>query len=390
MSVKQYEAIHSPLWMVTQQQHLNRFVLYLRSCLDLLNKSNTSEMYDEKIPDHHKILTFSKTDIRKVKDEFSAMIRNGEEVLHQLADLLCHTFFNQEASQRVQYDQSGEETYQPSSGNEDFSFKLQSVVIGEVLTSKERFTLMQNISPEELRLSTDLDLGNRQLSKLKFFDGRDWSGAALVSNVVEYQPTIPNIYGIHKILSRIKAEEEIWNKVVDEIFDIDSLIQRDKKLVHLSRYVKDVFGLKIITGTIQEVQKLHRYLQSLTWEEAQLRQLEIPVESMTRQLEFIETKDYLNIEIQKQSGWQAMKSVVLWSGKMIEIQVQVLHNYLNEQEMFTKESHRSFKTSRENIRNEIAEKYPLFRFYRDLLRWLFMGQQGDVPQYEGVIVQIQD
>ena len=41
---------------------------------------------------------------------------------------------------------------------------------------------------------------------------------------------------------RIKAEEEIWNKVVDEIFEVDSLVERDKELRHLSRYVKKFPG----------------------------------------------------------------------------------------------------------------------------------------------------
>ena len=48
------------------------------------------------------------------------------------------------------------------------------------------------------------------------------------------------------MISRIKAEEEIWNKVCDEIFRIDELLERDKKLRALSRYVKDVFGVKVV------------------------------------------------------------------------------------------------------------------------------------------------
>ena len=34
------------------------------------------------------------------------------------------------------------------------------------------------------------------------------------------------------MVSRIKAEEQIWNKVVDTIFDLDRLVQLDKQLRH--------------------------------------------------------------------------------------------------------------------------------------------------------------
>ena len=59
-----------------------------------------------------------------------------------------------------------------------------------------------------------------------------------------------NEWGVFKCISRIKAEEEIWNKVVpvlvelkftwnlevvDEIFEIDNIVKREKQLRHLSR-----------------------------------------------------------------------------------------------------------------------------------------------------------
>ena len=77
---------------------------------------------------------------------------------------------------------------------------------------------------------------------------RAWSRASLVANVVEYQPSGMNEWGIHKFISRIKAEEQIWNKVVDTIFGLDRLVRADKQLRHLGRFVKDVFGVKAIVG----------------------------------------------------------------------------------------------------------------------------------------------
>jgi hypothetical protein len=52
------------------------------------------------------------------------MIRRGEESLHRLCELFCSSFLS--------------------------AYQLQSVVIGEVPTSGERFTLTQIISPQDL------------------------------------------------------------------------------------------------------------------------------------------------------------------------------------------------------------------------------------------------
>jgi hypothetical protein len=60
------------------------------------------------------------------------MIRRGEESLHRLCELFCSSFLS--------------------------AYQLQSVVIGEVPTSGERFTLTQIISPQDLYSTIDLDL----------------------------------------------------------------------------------------------------------------------------------------------------------------------------------------------------------------------------------------
>lgn len=71
--------------------------------------------------------------------------------------------------------------------------------------------------------------------------------------------------------------------------------------------------------------------------------------------------------------------MVLWWGTTIEIQIQVLRNYHRERERITKESHSEFKAKREEVRDMIAGAQPLFRFYRDLLQWLFQTPAADRP-----------
>lgn len=319
----------------------------------------------ERAPDERHTIVFSRTGLRDVRLAFARMIRHGEERLHRVCELLGETFL-------------------------DGEYSLQSVVIGEVASTRERFTLVQGISPAELYSQTDLDLGTRQLRRLRYHDGRRWSSAALVANVVEYQPTRMNDWTIHKLISRIKAEEQIWNKVVDNIFGIDRLVRMDKQLRHLNRYVKDVFGVKIVVSDAAAVQTLHAALRSARWSAGTLARHHVPAGPSTTRLRLVEVKDYLAPGGQKTSGWEAIKSVFQWWDTTIEIQVQPLHNYQQERERFTRESHSGFKARREAIRNQIALTVPLFGFYRDLLRWLFLSPDQPVPLFESVEIVLTD
>jgi hypothetical protein len=309
-------------------------------------------------PGDRHALTFSRSKLARVRKAFSRTIRFGEESLHQLCELICDTYLDH--------------------------YQIQSVAIGEVDTTRKRFTFTEALNAPELYSTTDLDLGNRQLSRLRYFDGRRWSKASLVANVVEYQPTDPNNFAIHKVISRIKAEEEIWNKVADEIFRLDELVKKDKKLRRLSWYVKDIFGLKLVVGTAKDAELLQRSLEELYWSTDTLRRHGIPTTKENQRLSFLEVKDYLNVRGRKRSGWQAIKSVVRWQGKTFEIQIQPLKNFLHEREKLTQESHSGFKAQREQIRDEVAAKIPLFGFYRELLRWLFSDDQRKPPRFKGV------
>jgi hypothetical protein len=74
----------------------------------------------------------------------------------------------------------------------------------------------------------------------------------------------------------------------------------------------------------------------------------------------------------KKTGWKALKSVVRWQEQLLEIQVQPLANYYLELDHMAGPSHRSFKLLRDTLRGEIARGLPLYGFYRDLLKMLFL------------------
>jgi hypothetical protein len=354
-AVVPFQPSASPLWLLTDEPLVNELVGYLEA----MRQRITAD------PHAAHTFTFSRSHLVDVRSAFARLIRRGEEKLHRLCELLCESYF---AS----------------------TYTMQSVVIGEVETTHERFTLVQPLPPADLYSLTDLDLGTRQLRRLRYHDGRRWSRALLVANVVEYQPDVPNAAGIHKLISRIKAEEQIWNKVVDVIFGFDRLVRADKQLRHLGRFVKDVFGVKAIVGDPEEARALHESLQRLAWTPSILDAHGVPMTDATARMEFIEVKDYMAQWGRKATGWEAIKSVFQWWDTMIEVQVQPLANFHREREALTAESHAGFKTHREALRNQIAERLPLFGFYRDLLRWLFLSPTEPAPTFDSVDIIVTD
>lgn len=343
----------SPLWMVSRAPGLNALVAALQRHRAAMDAGAGDQR-----------LRFSRAQVAQARAEFGEMIRHGERDLHLLAGLL---------SQRLMG-----------------PVQRRSVVIGEVERTRERFTLAVDVTEAEVVGSTDLDLGNRVLARLAIADQRGWLRAHLVSNVVEYEALEPNPHAVFRLLTRIKAEEEIWNKVADELFDLDQLVLRDKQLRHLGRYVKDVFGIKVVVGDNDDAAALQRVLEDLRFDAATLGARGLPDDDAHRALAFIEVKDYLARESRKHSGWSAIKSVVAWSGRTFEVQVQPLSNFLHERERLTRESHASFKTTRERVRDEISARLPLFAFYRALLRWLFVDPSAEPPAHEGVEVLLGD
>jgi hypothetical protein len=341
----------SPLWTVTREPLLHQFVGYLQ---DARRRIDLAE------PGDVQRIELSRSRLGEIQHAFRRMLRRGEGRLHRLSQLLSDSLYV---------------------GGHD----LLSVVVGEIEGSGDRFTLSQDISPRRLYELTDLELGDRLLRRVRL-DGR---ACRLIANRVEYLPKAENAHGVHKIVSRIKAEEELWNKVIDELFDLDALVRRDKQLRHLSRYVKDVFGIKVIVSSEGAVRPLHATLTELSWTRAQLRAHDVEPSADTVGLTIIETKDYFAPGRRKGSGWAALKSAVTWGGGLFELQVQPLVNYYAERERLTRESHAAFKQRREDLRREVERRVPLMGFYRRLLRWVF-DPVGDAPQLRGVEVVITD
>jgi hypothetical protein len=339
----------SPLYMAMHDPVLHQFMSYLAE----------KKVEQEANPGLHVRIELSRTSMNSVRDSFKQSILDGERHLHIMSHVLGTRLL-------------------------DGGYELHSNVIGVLPGGEKRpFLIRERISSDALFSHTDLDLGNQMLGQFRYRTGGEWAPLELSANFVEYIPLGRTTSGVNRITSRVKAEEELWNKVADEMFGLDRIVEQDKHLRQYSKYIKDIFGLKIVCDDDAACLRVHRLLEglragecnwSLTAGLARHGGGTIAMDPEAPVLEFLETKDYLTCEpsLMKKTGWKALKSVVRWRDQLLEIQVQPLANYYLELDHMSGPSHRSFKLLRDTLRGEIARGLPLYGFYRDLLKMLFL------------------
>lgn len=344
------QQVHSPLMMAMHDPVLHRFISFLAE----------KKAEQEANPGKHLEIELDREMILSVRESFRQNILDGERHLHILSHLLASVLLQGE-------------------------FELHSNVIGVLPGDDDDrpFLIRERINRETLFSVMDIDLGNQMLDNFRYKKDKDWVPLQLSANFIEYLPAGRLDMGVNRLTSRVKAEEELWNKVTDELFMIDQLVSRDKHLRRYSKFVKDIFGIKIVCDDDATCLKIHEKLLTVTvagrdWEKLdELAFVALPAHGRLpsdKLLEFVETKDYLTCEPseRKKTGWRAIKSVVRWYDRLFEIQVQPLNNYYLEIDHMAGPSHRSFKLNRDTMRDEVARHIPLYGFYRDLLKMLFM------------------
>ena len=339
--------VQSPLSMTMDDPVLHQFISYLAD-----RKSE-----QQKNPDKHMRIELSRDEIARVRESFHLNILDGERRLHVLAHLLSSILL-------------------------EGQFELHSNVIGALPGTEDHpFMIRERISRKTLFSVTDIDLGQHMLDNFRYNKEGTWVPLELSANFVEYLPVRRPSTGVNRLTSRVKAEEELCNKITDEIFELDQLVIKDKHLRQYSKFIKDIFGIKIVCEDAPTCVAVHEKLRQLDVAATQADSLgdlciidDTPMQPTRTLLEFIETKDYLNCELthMKKTGWRALKSVARWHERLFEIQVQPLSNYYLELDHMAGPSHSSFKLSRDALRDELAQRIPLYGFYRDLLKMLFM------------------
>lgn len=351
-------AVQSPLAMAMDNPVLHDFITYLAEKKQELEES----------PDRHVNFELRRDFIQNVRHSFRQTILDGERHLHTLASLLATLLLDRE-------------------------FELHSNVIGSLPDGDRPFLIRERITQEMLLSVLDIDLGNHLLDNFRYQKERAWLPLELTANFVEYIPRAQTKTGVNRLTSRVKAEEELWNKVADELFHLDELVTRDKHLRQYSKYVKDIFGIKIVCDDDGTCMRVHEMLKTISVADPGLGNLvnmPVPGKSKTGTLfEFIETKNYLTCSPaqMKKTGWKALKSVVKWHERMFEVQFQPISNYYLELDHMAGPSHSSFKIRRDKLRDEVSQLHPLYGFYRKLLQRLFLG--GDLSfEYDKATVTI--
>jgi hypothetical protein len=343
----------SPLFMAVNDPVLHRFISFLAG----------KKSQQERSPGESLTIDISRDAVTRLRESFKQSILDGEWTLHMMAHVLSTRFLGKEC-------------------------ELHSNAIGVLPGGEQRpFLIRERITRDILFSQTDLDLGNQMLAHFRYRADGSWLPLELSANFVEYLPPTMTSAGVNRITSRVKAEEELWNKVADELFGLDELVQRDKHLRQYSKYIKDIFGLKIVCENDEACLAIHEQLRALRvrdcdWslldDALRRRSASFTFDADAPLLEFVETKDYLSCapSERKRTGWKALKSVVRWQGQLLEIQVQPVANYYMELDHMAGPSHRSFKISRDAFREELARRIPLYGFYRNLLKRLFVGNGG--------------
>lgn len=359
---KEHESLQSPLLMAMHDPVLHHFIDYLTE----------KKIELESNPNQRINIEVSRDAVALMRESFKKTILDGEWHLHCLGHLLATILL-------------------------DGTFELHSNVIGALPGDDSRpFLIRERITRETLFSVTDIDLGNHVIDNFRYQKDGEWLPLAVTANFVEYVPLTRPHSGVNRLTSRVKAEEELWNKVADEIFDLDEMLIRDKHLRQYSKYIKDIFGIKIICEDEATCLRVHEQLVEMKICEndvsrmQELCDISMPLKKKEDGplLEFIETKDYLTCDPSKmkKTGWRALKSVVMWRDRMFEIQFQPLANYYLELDHMSGPSHRSFKTQRDSLRDEVSKLVPLYGFYRDMLKMLFMNTENSFKYENASIV----
>lgn len=159
--------------------------------------------------------------------------------------------------------------------------------------------------------------------------------ASTIASFIRHIPQSPK--SISFIQTRIKTTTNLCYKIADMVFDIDFMFQRDKIYNEFSQVVTDIYGLKVITKTSDDLRKTIEFLRVLP------------------NSEVVEEKDYTGLR-RKKSGYEAYKTVVRRDKQLFEVQIQTEEMFHNEQNSHAA-NHRTYKEIQMAQRKKLGREY---------------------------------
>ncbi|MFO0744066.1 MAG: hypothetical protein U1F43_00130 [Myxococcota bacterium] len=351
----------SPLAMLIRDERTNRLLYRLQQQLEGLRNATARGISPP-------VLELAKKDIEYCRETWEQGVLRGEHRLYDLASLMCRRLTGTDNLQHV-----------------------ARVVMGlkeeEEAPGGARIVIEEHITRENLKLYTDFTLASRIARRYRYRPSHDQPLGVLYprASFLELWPlTTLEESPATRVLTRVKTNDQIWNKVCDALFAIDTLIERDKMLNSRSKYVKDVFGIKILTPRKSDSYRVDKILDGLAWSMDELTDAGLPAEVGLRKLELFERKDYLSLpqDQKKRTGWEAIKNVYRWGGHLFEVQIQTEANYFLEALHLTDTSHRTFEMQRRQMRRELELVVPHYAEFRRLLKLLFRRDDDELDELE--------
>ena len=324
----------------------------LQALADQLGKLRAAEQAGTKPP----LLVIEDEDIRYARRSWQLAVLAGEHRLYDLATLLAWRLLGTKKIQLVA-------RVLCSSRDEP---ELRRIVIEEVL------------SRADLKRYTDHTLASRIARRYRYRTShrRPYDKLIHRASFLELRPleAVPDAMAM-RVLTRVKVDDQIWNKVCDALFEVDSLVARDKILNPLSKYIKDVFGIKALTTHDDGAYRIAEALSAMEFTDDEYEELGLSRGEESR-LHLLEEKDYLALpkERKKKTGWEALKNVYSWQSQVFEMQIQTEANYHLETSDLSDTSHRTFDMRRRAFRQKLDEIIPHYKEYRSVLKILFKPQ----------------
>lgn len=341
----------SPLALMVRDAETQRVLNALAGQLEALRRATS----DGRVPP---VLTLLRADIDHVRRQWEAEVLRGEHRLYALGILLARELLGTRRLQLV----------------------ARIVASPAKETGAARLVIEETLTREELERYTDHSLANRIARRYRYRRGHRKPFGKLVirASFLEIRPleAAPGALGI-RVMTRVKVDEQVWNKVCDAFFDIDAIVARDKLLNRSSKYIKDVFGIKVLTADREASYRVHKRLETLEFRADDL--LDLGAADAPPSMQLMESKDYMALppEQKKQTGWEALKNVYRWDGHVFEVQIQTEANYYLEASDLSDTSHRTFEMQRTALREALDARVPHYREFRDVLKVLFRQDWGE-------------
>lgn len=342
-----FNTLTSPLGLLLYNDRTNRLLAQLSGHLDELRKGTAKE------------LTLNEQELDYARNQWEEAVLKGERQLHALAGLLAERL-------------TGTQNLQP----------VARIVAGPKVEIEQgaRIVIEETVSRERLMSTTDFGLSTDLVNAYRYRPqgSDDYERLYARASFLEFRPLTATENSLAaRVMTRVKANDSIWNKVCDALFDIDNLVERDKILNPRSKYIKDVFGIKVLTHHQESSYAAEEALNQMSFTAAELS--DVGGNPFGTRLELIERKDYLGGDprFHKQTGWRAIKNVYRWCDALFEVQFQTEQNYFLEVHDLSDASRRTFDMQRRQLRWDLEDKVNHYADYRRLLKAIFTTDEAE-------------